>query len=175
MAGQVAHQTNMDAGLVQCGNEAVASLQQAPDSESEEGLEWKVLSIVEVKGKGPQRHFQVLWAATADAGEAKTWEPEAQLVQDGWPWGWPEPHPIPHVNTAPSLVHTAVWSNVADTPTTNFSASANTDSGNSLPLIRSWPSLPSSPLPQVHTPPDSVSITVNPSPASTPTPLCRCP
>ena len=28
--------------------------------------------------------FQVLWAVTADAGEVKTWEPEAQLVEDGW-------------------------------------------------------------------------------------------
>ena len=26
----------------------------------------------------------MLWAATADAGEVKTWKPEAQLVEDGW-------------------------------------------------------------------------------------------
>ena len=59
-------------------------MQQAPDSESEEDLEWKVLSIVGTRGKAPRRFFQVLWAATADAGEVKTWEPEAQLVEDGW-------------------------------------------------------------------------------------------
>ena len=32
-------------------------LQQAPDSESEEDLEWKVLSIVGTKGKEPRRSF----------------------------------------------------------------------------------------------------------------------
>ena len=47
-------------------------------------MERKVLSIVGTKGKAPMRHFQVSWAATADAGEVKTWEPEAQLVEDGW-------------------------------------------------------------------------------------------
>ena len=26
----------------------------------------------------------MLWAVTADAGKVKTWEPEAQLVEDGW-------------------------------------------------------------------------------------------
>ena len=36
------------------GNEAVAPLQQAPDSESEEDLEWKVLSIVGTRGKEPR-------------------------------------------------------------------------------------------------------------------------
>ena len=84
VAGQVAHQADVDAGLVRRGNEAVAPLQQAPDSESEEDLEWKVLSIVGTKGKELRRFFQVLWAATADAGEVKTWEPEAQVVEDGW-------------------------------------------------------------------------------------------
>ena len=73
----------MQPGLVRRGNEAVAPLQQAPDSESEEDLEWKVLSSVGTKGKDPRRFFQVLWAATADAGKVKTWEPEAQLVEDG--------------------------------------------------------------------------------------------
>ena len=57
MAGQVAHQADVDAGLVQHGNHAVAPLQQAPDSESEEDLEWKVLSIVGTKGKEPKRFF----------------------------------------------------------------------------------------------------------------------
>jgi len=84
VAGQVAHQADVDAGLVRRGNDAVAPLQQAPDSESEEDLEWKVLSIVGTRGKAPRRFFQVLWAATADAGEVKTWEPEEQLVEDGW-------------------------------------------------------------------------------------------
>ena len=68
------------------GNTAVASLQQAPDSESEKDLEWKhwkVQSIVGANGKGPQRYFQLLWAATTDAGEVKIWEPEAQLLEDG--------------------------------------------------------------------------------------------
>ena len=76
VAGQVAHQADVDAGLVQRGNDAVAPLQQAPDSDSEEELEWKVLSIVGTKGKEPRRFFQVLWAATADTGEVKTWESE---------------------------------------------------------------------------------------------------
>ena len=26
----------------------------------------------------------MMWAATADAGEVKTWEPDAQLLEDGW-------------------------------------------------------------------------------------------
>ena len=89
MAGQEAHQAHADsdAGLVRRGNDAVPPLQQAPDSESEEDLEWKILSIVGTKGKELRRHFQVLWAATDDAGEVKTWEPEAQLVEDGWGQG----------------------------------------------------------------------------------------
>ena len=72
VAGQVAHQADVDAGLVRRGNAAVAPLQQAP-----------VLSIVGAKGKAPQRQFQVLWAATADAGEVKTCEPEALLGGGG--------------------------------------------------------------------------------------------
>ena len=84
VAGQVAHQADVDAGLVRRGNGAVAPLQQAPDSESEEDKEWKVLSIVGTKGNEPRRQFQVLRAATADAGEVKTWGPEAQLAEDGW-------------------------------------------------------------------------------------------
>ena len=69
VAGQVAHRADVDAGLLRRGNEAVASLQQAPGSVSEEDQELEVMSIVGAKEKAPQRHFQVLWAATADAGE----------------------------------------------------------------------------------------------------------
>ena len=58
VAGQVAHQADVDAWLVRRGNDAVAPLQQAPDSESEEDLEWKVLSIVGTKGKEPQSVFR---------------------------------------------------------------------------------------------------------------------
>ena len=84
VAGQMAHQADVDAGLVRHGDVAVAPLQQEPDSESEEDLEWQVLSIVGTKGKELGRLFHVSWTATADAGEVKTWVPEAQLVEVHW-------------------------------------------------------------------------------------------